>query len=530
MDIIKNISYKVSKELAQKCKNESTGNQIAIINQSIFEDSKINHIKRLKYQYELLKFSETKKSTFNSAYILNLIAQTNTQMGNLSTALDNLLSAEKKWNQVLKQEHGINGLILCIADIGNIYMKMGLFDQSMKYFESALEYVDSSDSLFVPYFKVHYHLSEIYNELNFDIKSKEMIKKCISRVQKYKFPKKNRSYIYLIPAHMHLAKLYLKDKNYSLALDTYNKTLKMCDLFDDVIYKQQILIEMGEIQIELSDFKKAKRALQKAEKMHQKIGSDSRLIDIKSNLSKIFINLNQYEDAKQVLEDAKEVAEKNKQELKLITIYENLSKVYECLNIPDKSFFYNKKHAKLISDYYINKNNVLIDENRKVIKDLSSAIKEKHEIEITKDLELNKKYKIRNQTTKTLYRIRENNILESLRDDIYKIKENISNKEQKHLNKMLNKISSHLQDESSWKDFETMFMQIHDDFVINLKNKCKTLSQKQIRFCMFIKMGMDKYDICSLLNVTNRAIEQQRYRIRKKLNYKGNLDEFIQEL
>ena len=59
MDITKNISYKVSKELAQKCKNESTGNQIAIINQSIFEDSKINHIKRLKYQYELLKFSET---------------------------------------------------------------------------------------------------------------------------------------------------------------------------------------------------------------------------------------------------------------------------------------------------------------------------------------------------------------------------------------------------------------------------------------------------------------------------------------
>ena len=114
------------------------------------------------------------KSTFNSAYILNLIAQTNTQMGNLSTALDNLLNAEKKWNQVLDKEHGVNGLILCIADIGNIYMKMGLFDQSMKYFENALEYIDNSDVLFVPYFKVHYHLSEIYNELNFDVKSKEI--------------------------------------------------------------------------------------------------------------------------------------------------------------------------------------------------------------------------------------------------------------------------------------------------------------------------------------------------------------------
>ena len=43
-------------------------------------------------------------------------------------------------------------------------------------------------------------------------------------------------------------------------------------------------------------------------------------------------------------------------------------------------------------------------------------------------------------------------------------------------------------------------------------------------------MGMDKYDICNLLNVTHRAVEQQRYRISKKLNCKKNLDTFIQNL
>ena len=75
-----------------------------------------------------------------------------------------------------------------------------------------------------------------------------------------------------------------------------------------------------------------------------------------------------------------------------------------------------------------------------------------------------------------------------------------------------------------------MFMQIHDEFVDNLKNISTELSPKQIRFCMFIKMGMDKYDICNLLNVTTRAIEQQRYRIKKILKTDQNLDEFIQEL
>ena len=52
MEIINNISYKPSKEMIEKCSGLDLDNQIALINQSIFEDSKINHVKRLKYQQE----------------------------------------------------------------------------------------------------------------------------------------------------------------------------------------------------------------------------------------------------------------------------------------------------------------------------------------------------------------------------------------------------------------------------------------------------------------------------------------------
>ena len=95
---------------------------------------------------------------------------------------------------------------------------------------------------------------------------------------------------------------------------------------------------------------------------------------------------------------------------------------------------------------------------------------------------------------------------------------------------MLNKISFYNQDKSTWTDFEKMFIQIHTDFIDNLKLINPNLSMKQIRFCMFIKMGMDKYDICNLLNVTTRAVEQQRYRIKKILCPTKNLDQFIQQL
>jgi len=45
---------------------------------------------------------------------------------------------------------------------------------------------------------------------------------------------------------------------------------------------------------------------------------------------------------------------------------------------------------------------------------------------------------------------------------------------------------------------------------------------------MFIKMGMDKYDICSLQNVTIRAVEQQRYRVKKIISLSEDLDKIIQ--
>ena len=41
---------------------------------------------------------------------------------------------------------------------------------------------------------------------------------------------------------------------------------------------------------------------------------------------------------------------------------------------------------------------------------------------------------------------------------------------------------------------------------------------------------MDKYDICSLLNVTVSAVEHQRNRIKKIISTDDDLDKIIQEL
>ena len=112
----------ISNEVVNLCDSNNIIEQINIINISIFQDNSIDHIERLKRQSELFEFSENRKINFSSAYILNLISQTNIQLGNFSSALDSSIKAKSKWEKERKDKLGMSGLILCYSDIkANLY-------------------------------------------------------------------------------------------------------------------------------------------------------------------------------------------------------------------------------------------------------------------------------------------------------------------------------------------------------------------------------------------------------------------------
>ena len=215
-----------------------------------------------------------------------------------------------------------------------------------------------------------------------------------------------------------------------------------------------------------------------------------------------------------------------------INIVENsqlISSLAEITNDMKNGFLYNKKHIELIANYYNSKNEALINEKRKTVLELSNTIKEKNDLKHNRNIELNKKFNIKTRILKSLYTIKEKNILNSIQTELRQII-NKSTKNKEEISILLNKIDDYHYKESSWKDFELLFIQSHEDFIIKLNSSSQNLTSRQIRFCMFIKMGMDSYDICNLLNVSTRAIEQQRYRIKKKLKIAGNLDDYIAEL
>ncbi|WP_109832669.1 7TM diverse intracellular signaling domain-containing protein [Reichenbachiella versicolor] len=70
---------------------------------------------------------------------------------------------------------------------------------------------------------------------------------------------------------------------------------------------------------------------------------------------------------------------------------------------------------------------------------------------------------------------------------------------------------------SNWEDFKLLFEQIHPSFFERINNEYPKLTQSDLRFVAYVKMGLSSKEIASLLNVQVDSLKNTRYRIRKKI-------------
>ncbi|HRZ74840.1 MAG TPA: LuxR C-terminal-related transcriptional regulator, partial [Flavobacterium sp.] len=66
-------------------------------------------------------------------------------------------------------------------------------------------------------------------------------------------------------------------------------------------------------------------------------------------------------------------------------------------------------------------------------------------------------------------------------------------------------------------------------FVHRLTNLYPSLTSKDIKLCIYLKMNLSSKEIAPLMNISYRGVELHRYRLRKKLNLHSddNLSNFM---
>jgi ligand-binding sensor domain-containing protein/DNA-binding CsgD family transcriptional regulator len=133
----------------------------------------------------------------------------------------------------------------------------------------------------------------------------------------------------------------------------------------------------------------------------------------------------------------------------------------------------------------------------------------------------------------TMNIIQKNKFLIKLVEELQRIQS--TTEDQTVKNKMIllkKRVQKEIDDKQQNRVFETYFDEVHSEFFNRMKEKYPDISPKDLRLCAYIRMDISTKEIASLLNISYRGVEINRYRLRKKLDLERdvNLPTFLSNI
>lgn len=92
------------------------------------------------------------------------------------------------------------------------------------------------------------------------------------------------------------------------------------------------------------------------------------------------------------------------------------------------------------------------------------------------------------------------------------------------LKQISSKIDYNLDYEEEWENLKKHFNEVHIGFVDNLSRRYPSLTDIELRHCIFIKLHMQTKEIANILHIDPRSVQAARYRLKKKMRLDENTD------
>ena len=128
------------------------------------------------------------------------------------------------------------------------------------------------------------------------------------------------------------------------------------------------------------------------------------------------------------------------------------------------------------------------------------------------------------------YIVSKNDLLNSIGKDLdYHTSLLEKKSDRKLMEPLKRKIQNKIDDSADWEVFNNQFSHSYPDFVNNLNRNYPNLRSPDIKLCCYMKMNMNTKEIARVTGLSVRAVENKRYRLRKKLDLdaKTTLENFI---
>lgn len=187
-----------------------------------------------------------------------------------------------------------------------------------------------------------------------------------------------------------------------------------------------------------------------------------------------------------------------------------------------------------VRSYYIRKNRLAQEEVLRREKELrekelerlerENLLKEKRISELERErLKTDLRNKDKRLANITMNSIRRNNLLNELKREVSELTTAEGAARARSVaGRVIRRINAQLKDDSDWQLSENYFNTIYDGLLDRLRAAYPSLSQTDLRLCVYIKLNLSTKETAELMNISPRSVEMARYRLRKKLGLGSN--------
>ncbi len=483
--------------------------------------------------------------------------------------IDSLFSANdyaKKGILAAEKEENYNVLGNLYIIQGYIYLNYGTYVKSIDFFSKG-EQIGKKHQLDKVVMGANHGMGRVYNELGEYDKALEVLSNGLSIAKNDSVAKE------IVVFYNAIGVALQSQEKFDSALVYFKKYYQKSTERSDTLSMIYALVNIGECFRLSNDFDTAIEYYYQATELNKSINNAQAKAAIYGNLSSIYTSRKNYELAIQYLKKGIAVCSSNDglssyllQDYKLVVDnYAAISQydsayVYYIKYIAFRDSVYEKDRIRtidnLLSGYEIaekeaqakilaqklrNRTLVLVFSislsvlivllliltysryklktrfYKKETKALNLTIDEKNRELVTRVMDQNHQNEVYEDINTTLAKLEKTEDIESLKQYLTSLKQSLSKKEKVGM---------------GWDSFKLHFEQVHTDFFEELLNKSESLTQNDLRICAYIKLNLSTKDIANILNISDRAIQTSRYRIKKKLNLPPEVDliKFIQSI
>jgi phosphate/sulfate permease/DNA-binding CsgD family transcriptional regulator len=140
------------------------------------------------------------------------------------------------------------------------------------------------------------------------------------------------------------------------------------------------------------------------------------------------------------------------------------------------------------------------------------------------------KFRQNEMVTMAMSIIRKNEFLNQLKGEVVKIKTNVKEHETRlGLNKLSLMIAQDLSIDRDREKFQMHINKQNSDFIRRISENFPSMTDNEKRLASLLRLNLSSKEIASILNISPKSVEMNRYRLRKKLKVdpKVHLNDFI---